>query len=106
MEKAKKHDLPIEEPDFIRMVQSLSGKRGVYDVWNDFIGICACTISNAVDKVRFSVRERAYLDTVKKYTKEELSTMSKLFAAVVLALERDPAQDFLGSIYTHLRLQQ
>lgn len=96
----------MDELDFIRTVQSLSGKYSLHTVWSDFISVCACTISNSVDRVRFAVREKVYLDIAKKYAKEGLATMSRLLAATAIALERNPAQDFLGSVYTHLRLQQ
>lgn len=86
MSKTNEHELPVDE--------------------RDFISVCACTISNSVDRVRFAVREKMYLDIAKKYAKEGLATMSRLLAATTIALERNPAQDFLGSVYTHLRLQQ
>ena len=106
MEKGKEHGLPVDERDFVREVQSLAGKYSLHTVWSDFISLCACTISNSVDRVRPAIREQMYLDIAKKYTKEGLDTMSRLFAATVVALEQNPAQDFLGTVYTHLRLQQ
>lgn len=98
--------LPIEIKDFAHLIHTLAGKYDTHTIWSDFIEVCACSISNAVDKTRFKVREQMYLDIVKKYSTKELNTMSKLFAAITLALERNPRQDFLGRVYEHLGIQQ
>lgn len=106
MGKTRKCDLPVDVRGFIKTIRPLFGRHDAHTVWSDFIGMCACSISNAVDRVRFSAREKSYLDTVTRYGKEDLDVMSKLFASVVLALERNPRQDFLGTVYQHLGIQQ
>ena len=106
LKKKRERDLPVDVHGFIEDIRPLFGRHDAHTVWHDFIGVCACSISNAVDKVRFSSRERLYLNTVARYNKEDLDVMSKLFASVVLALERNPRQDFLGTVYQHLGIQQ
>lgn len=106
MKYMKDEELPTTVDSFVKVVQSLAGARDVSELWRDFIELSSCTISNALDKVRFDVRERAYCSIAKKYGKDGMAVMAKLFAGVVLALEKNPSQDFLGSVYTSLRLQQ
>lgn len=64
----------------------------------------ACAISNSVDKLHFEEREKTYLRIINKYNKQERELFPELFAYVVLALEENPEQDFLGDIYTELGL--
>lgn len=106
MKYLKDEELPTTVDSFAKAVQSLAGTQDVSEVWRDFVELSSCTISNALDKARFNVRERDYCSIAKKYGKDGMAVMAKLFAGVVLALESNPAQDFLGSIYTSLRLQQ
>ena len=64
----------------------------------------ACSISNSCDKQFFDEREKLYLSIAKKYTKDELEMFAQMFAIVVLALEDNPEQDFLGSLFSALNL--
>lgn len=64
----------------------------------------ACAIANAVDH-RSDVqklREDSYLETVKRYSKEEIEQLCELLAVTVSALDKNPAQDFLGGLYMKL----
>ena len=90
--------------DFIRVFSKLTGKYRAYDIWADFVTMAACAISNSVDKSHFDERENEYLRIVKKYSKEEQELFSELFAHVVLALEENPEQEFLGDVYTQMGL--
>lgn len=64
----------------------------------------AYAISNAVDKSHFEKREEFYLKRIQKYNKKEQEIFPQLAAEVVLALEKNPEQDFLGSIFMALNL--
>lgn len=64
----------------------------------------ACAISNAVDKSHFNEREAMYLKRIQKYSKKEQELFPQLAAEVVLALEKNPEQDFLGKIFMELNL--
>ena len=64
----------------------------------------ACAISNAVDKEHFEKREELYMKTVKKYNAQEREVFPQLAAEVVMALEKNPEQDFLGGVYMALNL--
>lgn len=91
--------------EFMRTFQKLAGGRWrSWDIWTDFVTMAACAISNAVDKIHYEEREALYMRTINKYPKAERMLFPELFAYVVLALEENPEQDFLGDIYTELDL--
>lgn len=66
----------------------------------------ACAISNACDKTKshWDERENLYLETIKKYKKSEQEIIPCIFQKIQEAIERNPHQDFLGSIYMNLNL--
>lgn len=89
---------------FVELFQTLTGRYSPYQVWQDFLIMSACAIANACDKKFEEVREKRYLDTVKKYSKEESLIFPELFATVVLALDDNSEQDFLGALFGKLQL--
>lgn len=90
--------------DFVDTFNKLTHKLSPWEVWKDFVVMCSCSFSNVLDKSHYDIREKLYMDTVKKYTKEESSLIPQLLAYTVMALEENPDQDFLGTIYTELGL--
>lgn len=90
--------------DFSDTFTKLTARHSRHAVWSDFITMSACSISNACD-MRFSKeREELYLTIVKRYTREEVDMFAKLLGIVVMALEQNPEQDFLGEIFSNLNL--
>lgn len=87
---------------FHSIFSCLCSSRGCANVWDDFILMSACSISNATDKSNFDQREEMYMRVCKQYTSDELTKITELFALTTLALEENPEQDFLGEIYAHL----
>lgn len=90
--------------DFVDTFNKLTHKLSPWEVWKDFVVMCSCSFSNALDKSHYDEREKMYMDTIRKYTKEEASLIPQLLAYTVMALEENPDQDFLGTIYTELGL--
>lgn len=90
--------------EFLRVFNQLTNRHRSWDVWRDFIVMYACALSNPVDKQHYDEREALYLRTIKKYNKQEQPLFSELAAHTVMALEENPEQDFLGSIYMSLNL--
>ena len=92
------------EKDFIKAFNRLSYRHNPWTVWQHFINMAACSISNAVDRQpeTWRRREESYLATVKAYDKEELDDFVKMFGLLVQALEENSAQDFLGNLYMSL----
>lgn len=93
-----------EKKDFIKTLDSLCGRHSRWEIWKDMVVMFACTISNAVDKTRFEKREQLYMDTIKRYSREEMDTFVQLFAQLVMVYERNGFGDFLGELYMELGL--
>lgn len=91
---------------FVKDFMKLAYTRSKWTVWDDFITMFACSISNAVDKsdIHWDAREKMYLSIVKKYKKDELDIFPQLAAYVVEALDENQEQDFLGELFMNLDL--
>lgn len=90
--------------EFLNIFRELCQSQLPWQVWADTITVMACSLANAVDKTepRHSDREKEYADCIKRLGSVEKP--ANLFAIVVEALERNPDQDFLGSLYMELGL--
>lgn len=82
----------------------LSPRYRPIDIWRDFIVMSACAMSNTVDKSHYDEREKRYLEIINKYEKSQQHIFPELYADVVMALEENPEQDFLGEMFMDLRL--
>ena len=100
---AKRVGSQSDQP-FIKLYRELTYRWTPWEVWQDFITMYACAISNAVDRSHFNEREAMYLKRIQKYSKKEQELFPQLAAEVVLALEKNPEQDFLGKIFMELNL--
>lgn len=92
------------EKAFLDAFGRLSNRHRAWDVWRDFVTMFACSVSNPLDKEHRGKREALYLELIKKYNKQEQELFPELAAQTVLALEKNPEQDFLGSIFMSLNL--
>lgn len=99
----RKTDKDIRK-NFLQTFNQLTRRYRAFDVWRDFIIIFACSLSNPVDKTHYEEREKRYLKIIQKYNKQEQEKFPELAAYVVMALEENPEQDFLGSIFMELNL--
>ena len=89
--------------EFLKVFNSLCYSRSAWQVWSDFITASACSIANAVDKGKhFEEREKEYTQCIECLGGEEKA--AQLFSFIVMALEENPNQDFLGSLYMELNL--
>lgn len=101
-EKPKKILNP--EKEFLRIFKQLTYRHSTWRVWNDFVTMFACALSNPVDKEHYDKREELYLQIIKRYNKQEQPLFSELVAYTIAALEENPEQDFLGGIFMSLNL--
>lgn len=93
-----------EEKEFINTFNQLTYRHRRWEIWNDFVVMFACSLSNPIDKSHYEEREARYLKIIKKYDKQEQQLFPELAAHTVMALEENPEQDFLGDIYMKLNL--
>ena len=82
-----------DDQPFVKLFREITYRWTPWEVWQDFVTMYACAISNAVDKSHFEKREELYLKRIQKYNKKEQEIFPQLAAEVVLALEKNPEQD-------------
>ena len=96
MSKAKK--------EIIKTIQSMSGSYAPYNIFSDWIELCALSIQNACCLVHGEVwkkREDLYKAIAKKYSEDEMQKFSEMFVLLGNALT-DNMTDVLGEIYMEM----
>lgn len=114
MAKQKAEQVIPPKKRFMDGFKSLCYNRHQYPVWSDLWEIYALTIMNPLTKQLYSeseklkkvwdAREARYMQIVKRYKKDEMQTITEMFAAMVEELERNPWQDFAGQMYMELQI--
>lgn len=91
-----------------KLIRNLSLRRGVWEVFTDFVQICALSISNSVHTRHFDEREKQYLEIIAKYEKKEQEIFPRMFACLVEAMEYElevhGLTDVLGVLFHDLEL--
>lgn len=93
-----------DEKQFIQVFDLLNQRHNPWTVWQDFVEMCACAISNGAGPKdeQWNKREDSYLSCVRRYSQEEQKHIVTLFGITTAALMNNPAQDFLGNLYMNL----
>lgn len=86
-----------------KLLRNLGQRHGQWQVFRDFVAVCAISISNAVDKIHYEPREAEYMKIIGRYTKEEACEFARGLACVVDALEIGH-QDFLGTLFMTMEM--
>ena len=89
---------------FKSIFYELARKHGTHTVWNDFITIIACVISNLADSRFYMERKQLAIETAKRYTIDEYKNIRNLAVITSAALHENPEQDFLGEMFMELKL--
>ena len=94
------------QAEFYKQFSALCSTKNSWEVWADLIAMSACAISNALDQEgpTHDARERQYLRTIKRYSAKEQLIFPQLLNLLVMALEDEPDQDFLGEMFMGLDL--
>lgn len=87
----------------VKTIQQLGFRHDPWRVFSDFVELSALTISNAVDRPQYDVREARYMDIIGRYSKEESFLFAEMFADLVMELEAAP-DDVLGLVFHELEL--
>jgi len=87
------------QKNFLKIFNSLTGKRSRWEIWEDFVTLTAIEISNSTDKVNAPERTKMYQTIVSKYSAKEREGMAEMLGEVIMGMEQNPDQDFLGSLY-------
>lgn len=102
MGKAARRVRGESQKHIIRLLEGLSGRYSRWEIWQDFIIMSATSLANAINGPYREEREKAYLARAGKYSKQELDVFVEMLAEVVMNMERDPDQDFLGELFMAL----
>lgn len=89
---------------FLKLFEVLLYRWNGWEAWSDWIECLAITIANRVDTVQAPVREETYKRIIARYNSEEQSIFAQLASAFFEAMEANPHQDFLGSLFMCLAL--
>lgn len=107
MAKATSHT-PDNCKGIIDGLKSLGTKHSIWNVFEDWLQVCSISISNTVDWIHQAEREEQYLETINKYTPEEQKILTKTFAELIDALQKEATTsgpcDLLGKVFHSLEL--
>lgn len=92
------------QKNIIRLLDGISGRYSKWEAWQDFVIMSAISLANTADGPYREEREKAYLERARKYSKRELAAFSEMLAEIVMDMERNPDQDFLGELFMALDL--
>jgi hypothetical protein len=97
-----------QEKRFIKAFKAFIPRYSPGRVFQDFCSLGAISIQNALrrylpEKV-FLANEAEYAAIAKNYPETKIATFAEMLACVAIALEENPAQDFLGEMFMRLEL--
>ena len=92
--------------EFRTLMDKFAFRYSRWQVWNDFLSLSAISLANVIPTPEKEEREERYHAILSSYREEEREIFPQMLGLVVLALEENPEQDFLGSLYHYLNLQQ
>ncbi len=93
-----------EQSQIVKLLNGLNGRYSKWVIWQDFIQMFAISTANVFPGPHREEREQRYLDIAKKYDKKELEKFAEMMGLVVLGMESNPDQDFLGELFMQLEL--
>lgn len=88
--------------EFVKLISSMTNRYQTWEIWADFITIVAMALSQPLDYRED--REKRYLDTVAKHSREEINNFVRMSQMLTESFENDRDQDLLGSLYMELEL--
>lgn len=92
----------VHRTNIIKMIDQVGRRHDRRMVFRDFVTMSAVALSK-MDLRQAEAREELYMQTVRKYSREEAATIAHMFAELQEALHAEP-RDVLGEIYMQLDL--
>ena len=90
------------EKEIIKTIGDLSGSYTPYVIFTDWVKMTAIAIQNsccALHDKTWQTREKAYIDTAKKYSNQERASLCKMQALLWQSFQEYGIYDYLGDIY-------
>lgn len=94
------------QKEFCAAVDRYAYRYSRWQIWTDFLYLSAASLANVFPIPEREEREKQYLSVIGRYTEEEQKIFPEMLMLVAMALDENPEQDFLGSLYHRLELQQ
>lgn len=85
----------------IKRILDMSGQYAPYDIFSDWVQLCALSISNSMAMIHDNIwkdREQTYVGTAQRYTEKELESFAEMFVWLGDALTENMS-DVLGQVY-------
>ena len=96
-------NIKSEYKEIVKLFDSLTGSRSMWQVFNDCIEMFACALQNQYEfGKRYNTLESRYLDIIKQYSKEEVKTIVVIFSELIEMADEKPFRDLLGDLYMQL----
>lgn len=86
--------------NIIKLFDQLTYRYGRNTVWDDWIYMCASSMSQTVDFKQN--REDEYLRRINSYDKDAQNLLAEMFAELTLAFKEERFGDILGDIYSSM----
>lgn len=87
--------------EIVRNIQQMSGRYSTYNIFSDWVKMCALTIQNSTQIIHNGIwqqRELQYLEILRKYTTKEQKVLADMLGMLYAAFENE-ISDILGKIY-------
>jgi len=92
------------QKNVIRLFNDACYRGSRWNVWSDFVMMAAISISNTMDRSNAEAREKTYLSLASQHNKRELQCFAEMLAEIVMGIDENPDQDFLGELFMALDL--
>lgn len=90
------------QKEIVKLFSAFDGSKNRRKIFDDFLVMTACMLSNLGDPVHYEEREKLYMQHANQYKPQELEIFGKMIAEIVAGMEDNPDQDFLGEMYMAL----
>ena len=90
------------QKEIVKLFSAFDGSKNRRQIFDDFLVMTACMLSNLGDHVHYEEREEKYLHYAKQYKPQDLDIFARMIAEIVAGMEDNPDQDFLGEMYMAL----
>ena len=90
------------QKEIVRLFSAFDGSKNRRKIFDDFLVMTACMLSNLGDPVHYEEREKLYMQFAGQYKPKELDIFARMIAEIINGLEENPDQDFLGEMYMAL----
>lgn len=89
--------------EIAKLMKSMAPKYSLHHIFRDFTQLGAIAISNKVDLNQYDEREAKYMQTIKKYSKEEANKFAEMLSVLMQGLGLRMT-DLLGETYMELEI--